>query len=81
MPKLSQELIDSIVSGHNADPFAVLGPHRTSDDDQPSTAVRAYLPWAQALQVVKHGGETHEATRIDPAGLFEAVIPGDQPFD
>jgi 1,4-alpha-glucan branching enzyme len=80
MPKLSQELIDSIVRGYNADPFAVLGPHRSSDADQPSTAVRVYLPWAQTLQVVKHGGETHEASRIHPAGFFEAVIPGDQAF-
>ncbi len=80
MSELSPQLIDSIVGGYNADPFSVLGPHRTSQDSQASTAVRVYLPSAQAVQVVKHHGESHEASRLHPSGLFEAIVPDEEHF-
>ncbi|HEX8598107.1 MAG TPA: 1,4-alpha-glucan branching protein GlgB [Chloroflexia bacterium] len=80
MSELSPQLIDAIVGGYNGDPFAVLGPHRTTRDAKETTAVRVYLPWAQAVQVVKHKGETYEASRLHLSGFFEAIIPGDEHF-
>ncbi|HMA35837.1 MAG TPA: 1,4-alpha-glucan branching enzyme, partial [Chloroflexia bacterium] len=77
---LSAELIDSIVGGDNGDPFAVLGPHRVQVEDQPATAVRAFRPGAAAVQVVKHDGTPVEMWRIHPAGVFEAIVPGEEDF-
>jgi 1,4-alpha-glucan branching enzyme len=78
--QLSPETIDSIVHGYNSDPFAVLGPHPTTHDGKPATAVRAFLPWATALQVARHDGPVYDAWQIHPEGLFEAVIPGTESF-
>ncbi|MGI8587923.1 MAG: 1,4-alpha-glucan branching protein GlgB [Chloroflexia bacterium] len=78
---LSPELIETIVAGLNGDPFAVLGPHAAVDaEGRPAVAVRAFLPWASSLQVVRHDGALFDAWRIHPAGFFEAVIPGSEAF-
>src|SRR5207248_57927 len=58
---LSPEAIDSIVYGQNGDPFALLGPHKVSVDGQPSTAIRVFLPWAQAIQIATHDGQKQDA--------------------
>jgi 1,4-alpha-glucan branching enzyme len=78
---LSDALINSIVGGYNGDPFAVLGPHRVAGEDgKPAVAVRAFLPWAADLKVVRHDGSMFDAWRIHPDGFFEAVIPSDDMF-
>jgi len=78
--QLPSESIDSIVGASNADPFAVLGPHRVTLDGEPGWAVRAFLPWAARLQVVQQNGAAHEMERLHPAGVFEARIPGEESF-
>ncbi len=80
MQSLSNETIASIVGGHNRDPFAVLGPHLAEQDGQPATVIRAFLPWAAAVQVVKQDVAQFEMWRIHPDGLFEAVVPGEGGF-
>lgn len=81
MPELlSPELVNSIVGGYNADPFAVLGPHAVIMDDGPAIAIRTFLPWATRAQVVRPDGTLHEMWRVHPEGLFEAIIPGAKRF-
>jgi 1,4-alpha-glucan branching enzyme len=77
---LSPEAIDSIVAGQNGDPFAVLGPHKVAVDGQPATAVRVFLPWAQAIQVVTHDGGSQDTLKLRPEGFFEAILPRDDNF-
>ncbi len=74
MAEISREIIDSIVGGYNPDPFGVLGPHITVQNGQEATAVRVYLPWVQAIQVVCEG-EVYDMRRLHPAGFFEAIVP------
>ena len=61
-----------IVGAYNADPFAVLGPHRVMVDGRPGWAVRAFLPWAASVQVAQQNGTVQEMERMHPDGLFEA---------
>src|SRR6478752_610457 len=77
---LSPQLINSIVHGYNSDPFSVLGPHTVTKDGQPALAIRAFLPWATALQVVRNDGTVYDMARIHPDGFFEAVIPAGGTF-
>jgi 1,4-alpha-glucan branching enzyme len=87
---LSSEVIDSIVGGYNSDPFAVLGPHRVEVRGKPHIAVRAFLPWAAGVQVVRQDGSdsgsgsgsgaVYDMARVHPDGLFEALIPGSEGF-
>jgi 1,4-alpha-glucan branching enzyme len=73
--------IDAIVAGRNTDPFAVLGPHRTSE----GWAIRFFLPWADQASVALRGTTVHEldvppavlmeATKLRPEGFFEAILP------
>jgi 1,4-alpha-glucan branching enzyme len=78
--QLPPDVIDSIVGAYNADPFAVLGPHRVRINEEPGWAVRAFLPWATRVQVARQDGPAHEMARLHPAGFFEALIPGEEGF-
>ncbi len=71
---LPPEIIASIVGGYNGDPFAVLGPHPADLDGQPATTMRTFLPWASSVKVVTQDGTEHDAWRIHPDGLFEAIV-------
>jgi 1,4-alpha-glucan branching enzyme len=76
--------IDALVSGRNADPFAVLGPHRTSE----GWAIRFFLPWADQASVALRGATVNqltvppavlmEASKLRPEGVFEAIFPTQQ---
>jgi 1,4-alpha-glucan branching enzyme len=60
-----------------SDPFSVLGMHRTKD----GMVVRAFVPWAAALAVVKRKGAfVADLTRVDAEGLFAGSVPGNKPF-
>jgi 1,4-alpha-glucan branching enzyme len=67
-----KDAIDAIVSGAYRDPFAVLGPHRVED----GLAIRAFVPDAEALTVVKRdtGEQLAELERLDNAGFFSGII-------
>jgi len=76
--------IDAIVAGRNADPFAILGPHRTGE----GWAIRFFLPWADRASVALRGATVNqltvpppvlmEAAKLRPEGFFEAIFPTQQ---
>jgi 1,4-alpha-glucan branching enzyme len=85
VPDASQaRRIDSILAGRNADPFSVLGPHRTGE----GWAIRFFLPWAERASVALRGVTVNqltvppavlmEATKLRPEGFFEATFPTQQ---
>jgi 1,4-alpha-glucan branching enzyme len=62
----------------HADPFAVLGMHKTAD----GLWVRAFIPYASAVRVVRtsSGKEVATLDRIDASGLFAGKVAGRKPF-
>jgi 1,4-alpha-glucan branching enzyme len=61
----------ALVAAREGDPFAVLGPHALGT----GTLVRTFQPGARAVTVVALDGTTlAQAERVDPAGLFEALL-------
>ncbi|MBI5876040.1 MAG: 1,4-alpha-glucan branching protein GlgB [Chloroflexi bacterium] len=68
---LPAERIQSLVSGRERDPFAVLGPHRDGD----LTVIRAFLPGACECRVAGPDGVAQSMTCVHEAGLFETEEP------
>ncbi len=64
--------LDAIAGARHADPFSVLGPHI----DDGLLTIRAYLPAAKSISVVRDGAEPLEMTRRHAAGVFEASVDG-----
>ncbi|MDB4951797.1 MAG: 1,4-alpha-glucan branching enzyme [Gemmatimonadetes bacterium] len=65
-----------IVHGDHRDPFRVLGMHRVSFAGDIRLVVRAFIPEAQAVDLVHADtGETWAMERVDGAGFFEHVLP------
>jgi 1,4-alpha-glucan branching enzyme len=61
----------AIVAGREGDPFSVLGPHTLGT----GTLVRTFQPGAHAVTVVAlDDSVVAPAVRVDPAGLFEALL-------
>ena len=61
----------ALADARHADPFGVLGPHRTPD----GIVIRAMLPSAARVELVGYGGAPLEMARRHPAGIFEARLP------
>jgi len=61
-----------------ADPFSVLGMHRTPD----GLVVRAFLPYASSVSVVKSSKDAvvAELQRVDASGFFSGSVPGRKRF-
>ncbi|HUS14616.1 MAG TPA: 1,4-alpha-glucan branching enzyme, partial [Chloroflexia bacterium] len=78
---LTGEEIEALVGGYHSDPFAVLGPHQSTVDGEPATAVRVFLPWARGVRVTRPDGPPQEMWRVHAAGVFEALLPGPRPPD
>ena len=72
---LDADAIHAIVEGEHGDPFAVLGPHRVQTPDGAAMAVRAIVPGAVAVRVLRAGAPPTSMERVHPAGLFETVLP------
>jgi 1,4-alpha-glucan branching enzyme len=70
------EEIKWLLRAEHADPFHILGPHRTMLDGEECVAVRTIQPHAASVSVL-WGNPSREfpASRIHPDGLFEALIP------
>ncbi|HSC17594.1 MAG TPA: 1,4-alpha-glucan branching protein GlgB [Rhizomicrobium sp.] len=70
-------IVDALMSGRLADPFAFLGPHHTGH----GLIVRAFLPGAEAVDVVsrRDGGLLAELTPIKD-GLFSGLLSSAQPY-
>lgn len=74
MPVLpDRQVINQIISGHYADPFAVLGMHQTEQGLQ----VCALLPDAKEVWLVETetGRNVAQLTSEDPRGFFIAKLP------
>lgn len=70
---VDRQTINALISGHYADPFALLGMHQT----EAGLEVRALLPDASEVWVIetKTGRKCAQLTCIDPRGFFSAVVP------
>lgn len=68
--------IELILQAEHSDPFHILGAHPIEAEGQQLLAVRAFQPRAKHLSVLfEEGLPETPATRVHPAGFFEAVIP------
>ncbi len=69
----------AIAEARHGDPFAVLGQHAGRADGGADTGrcVRAFLPWARALEIIDpaDGRVMAQAERTDKAGFFVADFP------
>jgi 1,4-alpha-glucan branching enzyme len=78
--RLSPKEIESVVRGEHGDAFAVLGPHVVDGGDGLAVVVRAFLPGAEAVNVLPAGAEAgadaQPMARLHPDGLFEALFRG-----
>lgn len=65
-----------LVAGRNADPFAILGPHREEREGRRGLIVRSFDPDATRMAVLPRGemDAATEMNRIHPAGIFEAFL-------
>ncbi len=70
------EEIELVIRGEHSDPFHVLGAHPVEVEGQPAIAVRAFVPDASSVWVVRDGSLLR-LERIHPHGFFEAVIRGE----
>jgi 1,4-alpha-glucan branching enzyme len=69
--------VAALEQGTNADPFAVLGPHRAAVDGGPAVVVRFFHPGAERVTVVApEVGAVVEMARRPRSNLFEAIVPG-----
>src|SRR3984957_9524021 len=74
------EELDSIAAATHSEPFRVLGPHWVERDGRPMLAVRAFHPGAREVHVFgPHRPLPYQASRIQPDGLFEALLPAEAP--
>jgi 1,4-alpha-glucan branching enzyme len=65
-----------IVNAEHSNPFGVLGFHRALLMEGPMSVVRAFVPWAERLELVENGASgAIGMERIHEAGFFEAVFP------
>ncbi|MBI2407060.1 MAG: 1,4-alpha-glucan branching protein GlgB [Gemmatimonadetes bacterium] len=70
-PALTRDVIEAIVAGRHADPFAVLGIH----EDSLGVHVRTFIPGAERVEVLARNGRTiGTLTRNHAAGLFAGRI-------
>jgi 1,4-alpha-glucan branching enzyme len=69
----ADEALQALASGHNDDPFAVLGPHRVTIDGHPALLIRTVQPSASDVQLVTPDRVHGMQRRSD--GVFEAKLP------
>ncbi len=68
---LTRDVVEALVSGRHADPFALLGIH----DEADGVRVRAFIPGAERVEVVARNGRTvGTLSRRHAAGLFSGRI-------
>ena len=70
----SLEEVESILNAEHSDPFHILGAHVVEWEEKPAIAVRAYLPGAKEVWVLRES-EAFPAQLIHADGFFEAVFP------
>jgi 1,4-alpha-glucan branching enzyme len=67
--------IAALLHGSHADPFRVLGPHRSGND----LVIRVFRPEAKAVSVVATNdhGQEFPADRLHVEGLYQATVPNE----
>jgi 1,4-alpha-glucan branching enzyme len=74
-PAVADEF-DDLIQARESDPFRLLGPHWVKRDGAKALAIRSLRPSADSLTILWGSAQTpFAASQIDPAGLFEAIIP------
>lgn len=68
-----REAVEAFLAARHADPFALLGPHVAPGGAW--LVVRAFVPHAEALELLHAGGRV-PLDRRDDAGFFEGLVPG-----
>jgi len=71
-----EDAASAIVTGDHLDPYSFLGMHDTRD----GTVVRAFLPGANAVEVVSRGDTLGTLEIIHPEGLFTGVVEKRAPY-
>jgi 1,4-alpha-glucan branching enzyme len=75
---VASEQIERIVWNQHHDPFEVLGPHRIDRDGKSAWAIRAYLPRAEQVWVVRpEAREEFPMTQVHDPHFFECVLEGE----
>jgi 1,4-alpha-glucan branching enzyme len=80
-PSIDPCEIHALLGGRHADPFRVLGPHRTFVEGKTWIAIRALVPDAETVSALieeRGGWRTEPLARVDPGGFFEGLFPGDR---
>lgn len=72
----SREEIERIVHGEHSDPFHILGAHPVEADGKAAIAIRAFLPDAAEIWVLRNDKQI-PLQRVHPEGFFEAVFEGE----
>ena len=72
----SVEEIRRIIRGEHSDPFHILGAHPVEVEGKPALAIRAFLPDAADIWVVRNADQV-PLQRIHPEGFFEALFSGE----
>src|SRR3990172_4233448 len=65
--------MERILRGEHSDPFHILGAHPVQSDGKTGVAVRAFLPQAASVSILKSASPTLPARmeRIHSEGIFE----------
>jgi 1,4-alpha-glucan branching enzyme len=66
-----------LLRAEHGDPFAYLGPHEVERDGGRRYVVRVVQPHAASVSVLLAGGREIPAERIEPGGVFEALLPAE----
>ncbi|MBI3935216.1 MAG: 1,4-alpha-glucan branching protein GlgB [Acidobacteria bacterium] len=70
--------VKRILRGQHSDPFHILGAHPAHPDGKSGVVVRAFLPQAEKVSVLRaeHRNDPVPMERFHAEGFFEAFIPG-----
>ncbi len=71
--------VDALVDGRCADPFTVLGIHVMESDERAGRVVRAFVPWARSIAVVRDEARAPMARKHE-GGLWELSFPDETDF-
>ncbi len=69
-----KDVVRALVEGRCRSPFDVLGMHASRSEGRPGRIVRAFVPWARRIALLR-GEEAVPMERTHPGGLFELSFP------
>lgn len=78
-PKIAAR-VAALLAGELATPFSLLGIHPSTGASQSGRVIRAFLPWAESVQVVREGVSSVAMEQVHPSGVFVAELDGETDF-